>query len=71
MSPGVAVGLDASWRFAGRLALTAAGTLATVRNETGDMATGGRSEAPTNGVDRRESYWMTVPRLSLGVSLMR
>ena len=69
MSPGANLGLDASWRVAGRIALTASGSLAAVRNETGDMATGGRSEQAYPGIDRRETYWMMVPRLSLGVSL--
>lgn len=71
VSPGVGAGVDASWRVAGRVAFTAIGALAAVRNETGDMAAGGRSEAASNGSVRRETYWMVVPRLSLGVTLAR
>lgn len=70
VSPGVDIGLDASWRVAGRIALTAGASLASVRNETGDMAAGGRSEGTTLN-ERRETYWMMVPRLSLGFAIRR
>ena len=70
VSPGADAGLDASWRLRGALALVASGAIAVVRNETSAMATAGRGITLAR-IEPKDSYWMTVPRFTVGIAMRR